>query len=61
MPLFDFYCPICHEYKERLCKDSHTMLYCSCGEVMLRLLSYPGGFQVKGANAQNGYTTKKEK
>lgn len=56
MPLYDFFCPKCQKTEEKYCTRSQSMVQCSCGEDMQRLLTAPGWFDVRGTNAKNGYS-----
>ena len=49
MPIFNYICPKCKEEIEKIVKDSEQKIACAtCGTIMERQLSAPGGFVKKG-------------
>lgn len=59
-PIFEYRCKRCGKVEEKYCKGGGTDVYysCECGSPMDKLISAPALFDVKGANAKNGYTIK---
>ena len=60
MPLYEFMCDDCMKLTTKLLRpnDKRKIIKCShCGhETAKKIISAPGGFDIKGYSAKNGYS-----
>ena len=62
MPLYNFYCKKCDcEFESLVSFSDREKVRCKkCGSLVKTQVSAPGVINIKGFNAENGYSKKKE-
>jgi putative FmdB family regulatory protein len=62
VPIYTFYCKKCNkEYDRYFYKPDISQIKCHvCNSKVKKMMTSPGAFKIKGFNASNGYSKKKE-